>query len=144
MKYLFVILMLSVIGCGDLEWLDVSAEKMTYNEAVDYCKERGGRLPTINELRTLIRNCPATETGGECAVTNSCAERECWSDVCYECVFADDGRYSVFGSIGGFWSSTTCIDYASFAWIVHFSNGYVGLNVKTDDIYVRCVRGGGE
>jgi len=141
MKYLFVILMLSVIGCGDLEWLDVSAEKMTYNEAVDYCKERGGRLPTINELRTLIRNCPATETGGECAVTNSCAERECWSDVCYGCDEANDGRYSVFGDTSAFWSSTTYTDRpTNYAWVVYFSNGNVRYLYKAYKYNVRCVR----
>jgi len=50
MKYLFVILMLGVIGCGGDEWTkkdgllwsDVATERMNYYEAIDYCKDMGG------------------------------------------------------------------------------------------------------
>ena len=48
-----------------LNWSDASNDSMNWYDAVEYCKDLGGRLPTISELRTLIQNCSATETGGE-------------------------------------------------------------------------------
>tara|TARA_Y100001970_G_scaffold293857_1_gene443903 strand:+ start:1620 stop:5849 length:4230 start_codon:yes stop_codon:yes gene_type:complete len=41
-----------------------------FAQAQTYCAEQGKRLPTINELRMIIRGCPQTETGGSCPVTD--------------------------------------------------------------------------
>jgi len=49
----------------------------------------------------------------------------------------------VFGSVGTtYFSSTTNVDSASFAWYVNFSNGSVLYSLKTDTHHARCVRGG--
>jgi len=42
------------------------------------------RLPTISELRTLVRGCPGTMTGGSCAYTDACRE-DCWEGDCWGC-----------------------------------------------------------
>lgn len=39
-----------------------------------------------------------------------------------------------------FWSSSTFVYNAGYAWYVHFSNGRVSSNTKTNSYYVRCVR----
>jgi hypothetical protein len=41
-----------------------------------------------------------------------------------------------------YWSSTTYAGYTTYAWRVHFRNGYVTNNYKTNSYYVRPVRGG--
>jgi len=41
-----------------------------------------------------------------------------------------------------YWSSTTYASDSSSAWSVGFYNGYVGINFKSSNYYVRCVRGG--
>ncbi|MBR4489563.1 hypothetical protein IKP13_02915, partial [bacterium] len=48
-----------------------SLTKMTWKEAQDYCRKldfwgETWRLPNVDELRELMRNCPATEPGGSC------------------------------------------------------------------------------
>jgi hypothetical protein len=70
-----------------LNWSDASSNKMTWDEAITYCENLGGRLPTISELRTLIQNCPGTETGGECGVTDDClSSDDCRTDPCDGCL----------------------------------------------------------
>ena len=140
MKYLFVILMLSVIGCGEEGWSDVSSDEMTQNDAIDYCKDMGARLPTIDELRALIQNCPFTETGGACMVTHSCVSEGCWNKGCEGCDLDVLGKYSVFGDTTLFWSSTVYAPLTDRAWVVRFYRGGVGYNGKTNDYNVRCVR----
>ena len=70
--------MWSARSLNDLEWED----------AVSYCKNltelgyNDWRLPTVNELRTLIQNCSYTETGGSCEITDECLaeEMENWDE----------------------------------------------------------------
>ncbi|HSW60686.1 MAG TPA: DUF1566 domain-containing protein [bacterium] len=124
-----------------LNWSDASSDYMTWDEAITYCENLGGRLPTISELRTLIQNCQGTETGGECGVTDSCLSSEdCWNDPCYGCEYDESGKYSVFGDTYWFWSSSERSDDAGRAWHVHFSNGNVGNDYKNYVSYVRCLR----
>jgi hypothetical protein len=109
-------------------------------------------LPTINELRSLIRGCPSTETGGTCGVTESCLDWTCLSDPCRGCPTHDGpGTGGCFwdaafaGECGIYWSSsdTSLIPGgASVAWRVFFQNGGVDYYDKTYEFHVRCVRPG--
>jgi hypothetical protein len=69
-----------------IEWQNINLpERLTYQEAVDYCSnleldgKRGFELPNYDELRTLVRNCSRFETGGECQVSESCNSDACYS-----------------------------------------------------------------
>lgn len=124
-------------------------------EATDYCENltecgySDWRLPTINELRTLIQNCPATQTGGECKVTDSClSDSECYTyDDCS--IGCYDGIYSELSKLGDddfFWSSSTDTDNTDRAWGVYFISASVYSLTKSlsmsqkEDCNARCVR----
>jgi len=108
----------------------------------------GWRLPTISELRSLIRGCDATMTDGACTVTDSCLDSTCWNDPCGGCTSlagpASGGAYwpdGLTGVIDFYWSSSTVSDISGDAWAVDFSSAYVE-DILTDEstIAVRCVR----
>lgn len=131
----------------DIEWSKKSRNGMKWSEAVDYCKNLSEnaysdwRLPTISELRTLIENCPETETGGKCAVTDSCLDGwDCRNAPCKGCYESRDGIYSRFGDTYGLWSSSTDVSYTFGAWFVYFVNGGIANDDKVNTHYVRCVR----
>jgi len=122
-------------------WSDRAPNPMNWDDAMDYCQNLGGRLPTISELRTLIQNCPGTETGGDCEVTDSCLSSEdCWNNPCSGCEYDSSGKYSVFGDTNFFWSSSERSDGTGYAWDVGFSVGDVDVSSKYLSNYVRCVR----
>ena len=128
-------------------------DRYDWYEAKSYCDSLslGGHsdwhLPTIGELRTLIRGCPATETGGSCNVEEGdCLEWSCRDDSCSGCGFKDGqgegGMYwpdEVEGDCCWYWSSSPVEDNDDDAWDVRFSSG----NVNSGFYYtkrVRCVR----
>jgi formylglycine-generating enzyme required for sulfatase activity len=132
---------------------------MNWDAAVAYCNSLslGGhgpgswRLPTISELRSLIRGCPVTETGGACGVTDSCLREGCGSwGPCNGCSLVGGpgvgGRYwpPELVAFDGwpFWSSSSASDSSSNAWGVYFNYGYVSLSDKTPSYNVRCIRRG--
>lgn len=62
-------------------------------EANTYCQnlvwgdpaKEDWRLPTISELRTLVRGCADTQTGGGCGFTDSCLAGTCYTGECAGC-----------------------------------------------------------
>ncbi len=128
-------------------WSKKAPKTMSWNDAKKYCEnlvENGysdWRLPTISELRTLIKNCHATETGGACGVTDSCLSwKNCRNSACDGCSLDKSGKYSVWGDIGWFWSSSVLSDRADGACDVYFHNGNVYSNYRMGSSNVRCVR----
>ncbi len=116
------------------------------------------RVPTINELRTLISGCTRTEPYGACAVEDTCTESDCYSAVC-------DGCESGAGPWNGYylknapwlmnpkvleeekfyivWTSAT-VGSANYNWGINFLDGRV-MNKYTYFDYgghSKCVRGG--
>ena len=140
-------------------WSKLAHEKMTWSDAKIYCEklEEDGydnwRLPNIDELRTLIKNSPKTETGGSCKVnTHSCLSLKCALplDNCH----SDEKRhiYSKLEDRGFFWSSSevkydeklgwiiTVEAVENIAWGVNFESGSIGAAGKLSSNNVRCAR----
>ena len=135
-----------------LTWQNPPAESpMVWQDAMDYCENLtldghgDWRLPTISELRSLLRGCPATQTGGSCGVDDGCLSSSCWNG-CLGCSIdggPDDGCYrpvEAEGPCDWYWSSSSREDADSFAWTVSYDYGDVSNDRKANGNYVRCVR----
>lgn len=148
-------------------WSARSKEPLTWREASEYCHDlreqehNDWRLPTIDELRTLIKDCSATETGGSCGFTDECIKNEedpvnnCFEPQSCTCEwrysYQDDSSYSKLDDWDALWSSIPddCKNNED-AWYVNFSDGGIykpntSYNAAceyyyTPVNYVRCVR----
>ena len=147
-------------------WSAVSQDQLKWLEAVSYCKnlyELGysdWRLPTVDELRTLIKDCPKTESGGSCGLTDECITEEesvynCFEPQSCNCAhrysYQGDSSYSKLGDWEALWSSipNDCRNDED-AWFVYFGDGGIhqptaSANVACEHYYpptnhVRCVR----
>ena len=128
-------------------WSAKTADHISWNNAISYCAdlEEGGyndwKLPTISELRTLIINCPATETGGICKGTDDCLSLEdCRNDPCDGCYTKK--FFSKIEDVDSLWSSSERSDDTGDAWTVDFYHGNITTYNKFYDylIKTRCVR----
>ena len=144
---------------GGLVWSSRSAAEKDWDGAKSGCSNwsegrftGGWRLPTISELRTLIINCPTTETGGNCRVTDQCVTfgenydgTYCFSNGACSKVFGDicptSQEHSLFGEKVKLWSSSYQTDNPGNVWYVNFNNGAVAFASDwiDDDINYRCV-----
>ncbi len=131
-----------------LEWTDMQAPQ-NWDDALRYCVSLGGRLPNIQELRTLIVECPETEyplPAGQdwwewCAIEDPDAlDTGSFTSDCNGCSADASGKYSVFGYTGGFWSSSPSASDTGEAWQVAFLGASVGTRDKSNGLYVMCVR----
>lgn len=159
---------------SELIWSKKADDEMEHYDAGLYCKSyseaglSGWHLPTIDELKTLL----IWSKADSCKVSeeNRCCHYRCWS--CGSCTeegencsqrgtLYDDGRYSKFGDIDFFWSSSSVwpssivrsesedddddddfvyCEFCDNAWGVSFSRGGVfHVNMQSYSS-VRCVR----
>lgn len=146
-------------------WSARSENEMSFTKAEDYCHyltELGyndWRLPTIDELRTLIKECQQTKKGGSCGFTDECLlklididndydyyftcdeESNCRCDRRYS--YYDESSYSKLGDWTNIWSSIPTKYHGDEAWYVDFGNGgiYSSENYYySETCHVRCVR----
>jgi len=142
-----------------LIWQRDNASNLNFEAAESYCRslnldgEMGWRLPTVDELRTLISGCPNSGPGGACKVTSSCRSSGCADDPVCSCgpqggpgekgFYWEPGVWRYTGSsFGTFWSSTSRSDAMRRAWAIHFYSAYI-FNKNTGDLAgVRCVKQG--
>jgi len=123
----------------------------TWDEAKSYCENLalcggGWHLPTISELRTLIRGCEGTVTGGSCGVTDSCLDLTCRDESCHSCIYGGGPTGGCFdpsdlpGECHVCWSSSAVTDDVGDAWRVDFDDGDVSYNIVGATLLARCVR----
>lgn len=134
-------------------------------EADAYCNDlalagKGDwRLPTINELRSLVRGCEDTQTGGNCCISDQCSDpssvccddsssckcgRKCWGDKTPDGYFWPLPLHPAANGVGWneyFWSSTASTD--DDYWSLRFDEGelcdlYKGFGANR--VSMRCVR----
>lgn len=120
--------------------------------AESYCEGlgEGWRVPTISELRSLVRGCPATEPGGACAADDpTCLDNPDCLAGCDGCAWqagpGQDGCYwptelSADACADGrdYWSASTDGD---FAFHLAFDEARVSATLRSCDQYtVRCVK----
>ena len=147
-------------GAGDtwidpttgLEWQNGDNCCNTWYFAENYCLELtwGGysdwRLPTISELRSLIRGCDATVTGGECPASDDCNDYDCETDACLGCQDGqgpgDDGFYMVKGLVknGYMYWTNSAVPGTAYTWTINFYSGMINLDVPSGIYTMRCVR----
>ena len=142
-----------------LQWEEpTSGGNVIWDVASNYCQTLGlgghddWRLPTLDELRTLVRGCNPTASGGTCRLGTSCATWSCYSDDCLGCSYglgpATGGCYwdaGLAGTCKEYWSSTTLPDQASEVWLQNYlaGGGMAHIFESSFAPSLRCVRGGG-
>lgn len=137
-------------------WSDVvSAESFDAIESL--CKNMGGRVPNISELRTIIKKCNTLMPGGQCSLSDTCTTNDCWNDYCREpqcgCSeqYSDDCFFSVLrDDDNSLVSSSVCTDFPLNVWGIKFyssdsssrsdksvSISYYQKNIK---VQTRCIK----
>ena len=137
----------AMTGSGLVDWSDAVA----YCDSLDFCGYDDWRLPSLTELRTLVRGCANISTGGECAAGDGCTASACWSmSTCNSCTQnagPDDGCYWSSDIADDcmsawYWASDELSDDATQAWFVAFNAGAIHYWAKTtvDYMAAKCVR----
>ena len=120
------------------------AESKTYCENLEEDGFSDWRLPTVSELRTLVRNCDKTAPGGSCGITDECTKHsDCWSIDCSGCSSAEI-KTNVFGDgpYKFFWSSQSDVNNNTELVIAMlYYDGSIGyLQPDNNQGHVRCIR----
>jgi len=106
------------------------------------------RLPTITELRSLIRGCDDTMTDGSCGVTDDCLASSCLNDSCKGCTqWNGPGRGGAYwppelwGEVLDCYWSSSAVSGGGYVWIVSFDFGSVRTFPLGNYVHsARCVR----
>lgn len=120
-------------------------ELLQWSEASAYCEGLGLRLPTVQELASLVRGCPAAL----CPVEDpGCLSLACRAaPECQGCaMFGGPGPGGCYwdpaltGPCDWYWTASG-VDGGPFdAWFVYFQSGSVDYGAQAIPKQVRCVR----
>ncbi len=125
------------------------------NSAISYCENLSWagfddwHLPTIVDLRTLVRGCPYTEFGGDCGIDDSCIN---YDDACNDlmtcsgctqgstCYWPDELGHDCYQA----WSLTMVLNSGdnmpTNAWVIDFSTAAIQELEMDQNAVVMCVR----
>ncbi len=129
-------------------WQNSSVRTSSRSTAEGYCNaldldgHDDWRLPSISELRTIVRGCPQVETGGACGITDQCLSMSaCETPECNACGNADFPTGMAL-TADYYWSSSVIPEYTYATWVLDFSNGRVVDigSAGTNGLPVTCVR----
>jgi hypothetical protein len=132
---------------GKMWQLNKSGTNSNWATAKAYCDNLSlagytdWRMPTISEIRTTIKECPSTMTGGSCKVTDP--DHLAYADYDGSCTCALDhsGKYSIFGDTDNLWSASFQSDDTSFVWVTNLHYANIGhYFTGGDNNKVRCIR----
>ena len=140
-------------GATGLMWQLVPDENvMTWNDAVAHCEaltlagHDDWRMPTLDELRSVVRGCPVTMPGGDCPTDDECTNWDCWDSICTGCDLhmgpGADGCYwpdPFAGACEAYWSSII-LDGGKSAWMLYFKKAGIHSLTTSDTNLARCVR----
>jgi len=115
-------------------------DAILYCQNLDYAGNTDWRLPDIEEMRTVVVDCPDIEPEGDCGVTEDCLESYCVEG----CIFCDDGNSHQEEVFGGpfmyLWSSSPIPDWPEYGWTMSYANAGIVAVISENPWYVRCVR----
>jgi len=131
-----------IVTFNGLMWEKETREMNCYS-AMDYVKNLrlGGysdwRLPTVDELKEVVRSCGGTSVEYLDKNFNSIVDKN-KANSSYQSCYKNKGfRYDSW-----YWSSTSISGRTGYAWIVNFNGGGVSYYYKDNNSYLRCVRAG--
>lgn len=131
-----------------LMWMQSVGFPESYDEAENHCSDldlgthSDWRLPTIEEVRSLIIDCEATALGGACGVCDdSCTtdETTCRAD-CEGCDFAAHLDALFIATAGSTWSTTAVGYTGGMMYAVDFRNASVVTLSNMGNARAFCVR----
>ena len=142
---------------SNMHWYPgLSDSAVTFCQNLSYDGYNDWRLPDIWELRSLIRGCSTTETGGTCGVTETCLEISCADASCNGCSVGggpgSSGAYwptVLSGAVGFYWSNSRDPNAGNILpWGIRFESGLITYRYDEsvndcfggDLCYARCVR----
>mgnify|MGYP001408031650 CR=1 FL=1 len=118
---------------------------LTWDEASAYCEDLNLRLPTVQELASLVRGCPSAT----CPVEDpGCLSLACRAaPECQGCgILGGPGMGGCYwdaalsGPCDWYWTSSGVDDGPFDAWFVYFQSGAVDYGARSIPKQVRCVR----
>ncbi len=143
-------------GEGNLIWQNsASGMELDWASSKSYCENLtwagydDWRLPTLAELRALVRGCDYTVVGGDCQVDDGCLDLACQDlTYCNGCQGAtgpdEDGCYRIVeleGPCDRTWSSDLVEnDVNNRYWEIVFHTGGIIAGNTAVEMQVRCVR----
>jgi len=118
------------------KWFTPIYKLFTWKEAKQICRDNGGRLPTIEELKEVVVDCGGINTTSSDKDWKNITDKNIVNKV-YQSAYKNKGFSS-----NGYWSSSTFKGEEDDVWVVIFLHGIVVGSRKDNTTYVRCVRDG--
>jgi len=133
-------LMWEVTGTSPTKLAATHATAETYCSNLILASYDDWRLPTLDELRSLVRGCGATFTGGSCIIPPTKPEDTQTCVGCTNNAGPAAGCYwpaQLTGTCGFYWASTLA---PNGAYRLDYSNAAITSGSLTHAMYRRCVR----